>query len=64
LEYCELGRAGECANLLREKIDTRAEARLFARVKEELVSVTGTVVHRYKNRFVVALEGGATDSPR
>jgi translation initiation factor IF-1 len=29
-------------------------------MKEELVTVQGTIVHRYKNRFVVALEGGAT----
>ena len=47
----------EFANLLYGKIVARAEARLFARVKEELVRIEGTVVHRFKNAFVVALDG-------
>jgi translation initiation factor IF-1 len=29
-------------------------------VKEDLVTVSVTVVHRYKNRFVICLDHGAT----
>jgi translation initiation factor IF-1 len=30
-------------------------------MKEELMTVQGTVVHRYKNRFVVSLDEGASE---